>query len=112
MWPEPPGSAALNDEELVRSHAEIMRQEYLAVGFRLALQPPADLATGPRRPRVLGTFGSDVEVAARMIGAYVRGLQGEALGTGSVSKTTKHLPGAGPQLSAGSTASSAPTGAW
>ncbi|MFJ7266925.1 glycoside hydrolase family 3 N-terminal domain-containing protein [Streptomyces sp. NPDC099050] len=98
LWPEPPGFAAVDDEELIRSHADIVRQEYLAVGIRLALHPTADLATEPRWPRVLGTFGSDAEVAARMVGAYIRGLQGETLGTGSVSTMTKHFPGAGPQL--------------
>ncbi|MEV8531422.1 glycoside hydrolase family 3 N-terminal domain-containing protein [Streptomyces sp. NPDC051211] len=98
LWPEPPGLAAVNDEELVRRHADIVRQEYLAVGIRLALHPTADLATEPRWPRVLGTFGSDADVAARMVGAYVRGLQGEFLGPGSVSTMTKHFPGAGPQL--------------
>ncbi|WP_412075948.1 glycoside hydrolase family 3 protein [Streptomyces xanthophaeus] len=98
LWPEPPGLAAVGDEELVRAHADIVRQEYLAVGIRLALHPTADLATEPRWPRVLGTFGSDAEVAARMVGAYVRGLQGETLGPAGVSAMTKHFPGAGPQL--------------
>ncbi|MFJ8666288.1 glycoside hydrolase family 3 protein [Streptomyces sp. NPDC093600] len=98
LWPEPPGLAAVNDEELVRRHADIVRQEYLAVGIRLALHPTADLATEPRWPRVLGTFGSDAEVAARLVGAYVQGLQGDTLGPGSVAAMTKHFPGAGPQL--------------
>nr|WP_031146450.1 glycoside hydrolase family 3 N-terminal domain-containing protein [Streptomyces xanthophaeus] len=98
LWPEPPGLAAVDDEELVRSHADIVRQEYLAVGIRLALHPTADLATEPRWPRVLGTFGSDAEVAARLVAAYIRGLQGEVLGRDSVSAMTKHFPGAGPQL--------------
>jgi len=34
--------------ELVRQFADIARQEYLAVGIRLALHPMADLATEPR----------------------------------------------------------------
>ncbi|MCP3818489.1 glycoside hydrolase family 3 C-terminal domain-containing protein [Streptomyces sp. A3M-1-3] len=98
MWPEPPGLAAIGDEELVREYADIVRREYLSVGIRLALHPTADLATELRWARVVGTFGSDAEVAARMVGAYIRGLQGEVLGTTSVSAMTKHFPGAGPQL--------------
>ncbi|MEU6282748.1 glycoside hydrolase family 3 N-terminal domain-containing protein [Streptomyces sp. NPDC047028] len=98
LWPEPPGLAAIGDEELVRRHADIVRREYLAVGIRLALHPMADLATEPRWARILGTFGSDAHVAARMVAAYVRGLQGESLGASSVAAMTKHFPGAGPQL--------------
>ncbi|MEU9987046.1 glycoside hydrolase family 3 N-terminal domain-containing protein [Streptomyces sp. NPDC048045] len=97
LWPEPTGLAAIGDEELVRRHADIVRREYLAVGIRLALHPTADLATEPRWARILGTFGSDAHVAARMVAAYVRGLQGGTLGTGSVAAMTKHFPGAGPQ---------------
>ncbi|WP_369232723.1 glycoside hydrolase family 3 protein [Streptomyces sp. R21] len=97
LWPEPVGLAAIGDEELVRRHADIVRQEYLAVGIRLALHPMADLATEPRWARLSGTFGSDADSAARLIGAYIRGLQGDSLGPGSVSTMTKHFPGAGPQ---------------
>ncbi|GGP89705.1 glycoside hydrolase family 3 protein [Streptomyces melanogenes] len=98
LWPEPPGLAAIGDEELVRRYADIVRREYLAVGIRLALHPTADLATEPRWARVMGTFGSDAETVARLVGAYVRGLQGETLGASSVAAMTKHFPGAGPQL--------------
>lgn len=98
LWPEPPGLAAIGDEELVYRHADIVRREYLAVGIRVALHPMADLATEPRWARILGTFGSDAQVAARMIGAYIKGLQGETLGPHSVAAMTKHFPGAGPQL--------------
>ncbi|MEV2278083.1 glycoside hydrolase family 3 N-terminal domain-containing protein [Nocardiopsis sp. NPDC049922] len=97
LWPEPPGLAAIGDEELVRRHADIVRREYLAVGIRLALHPTADLATEPRWARVMGTFGSDAETSARLVAACVRGLQGDSLGPHSVAAMTKHFPGAGPQ---------------
>ncbi|MEV6999016.1 glycoside hydrolase family 3 N-terminal domain-containing protein [Streptomyces sp. NPDC093982] len=97
LWPEPLGLAAIGDEDLVLRHADIVRQEYLAVGIRLALHPMADLATEPRWARNLGTFGSDAATAARLIAACIRGLQGESLGPDSVSAMTKHFPGAGPQ---------------
>jgi beta-glucosidase len=97
QWPEPLGLAAARDESLVESFADIARQEYLAVGIRLALHPMADLATEPRWARVAGTFGEDPDLAARLVAAYVRGFQGEALGPTSVACMIKHFPGGGPQ---------------
>ncbi|QXD15383.1 glycoside hydrolase family 3 C-terminal domain-containing protein [Rhodocaloribacter litoris] len=96
-WPEPLGLAALGDTALVRRFADIARQEYLAVGIRLALHPMADLATEPRWPRINGTFGEDAHLAARMVAAYVKGFQDERLGPHSVATMTKHFPGGGPQ---------------
>jgi beta-glucosidase len=98
QWPEPIGLAATGDPELVRRFGDIARQEYLAVGIRVALHPMADLGTEPRWARFYGTFGEDAELAARMVAAYVRGFQGERLGPQSVACMTKHFPGGGPQL--------------
>ena len=98
VWPEPLGLAATRDEALVEEFADIARREYLAVGIRLALHPSADLATEPRWARVSGTFGEDAALTARLVGAYVRGMQGAALGPDSVACMTKHFPGGGPQL--------------
>ncbi|WP_326950563.1 glycoside hydrolase family 3 protein [Amycolatopsis sp. NBC_01307] len=96
-WPEPLGFGALDDEDLVREFAGIVRAEYAAVGIRLALHPMADLASEPRWARTSGTFGADPDVVARLAAAYVEGLQGPALGPGSVAAMVKHWPGAGPQ---------------
>ncbi len=98
QWPEPTGLAAARDADLVREFADIARQEYLAVGIRVALHPMADLATEPRWARVNGTFGEDAGLAAEMTAAYIRGFQGETLGRDSVACMTKHFPGAGPQM--------------
>lgn len=97
QWPEPLGLAATGDEKLVQEFGDIARQEYLALGIRLALHPMADLATEPRWARISGTFGEDAERAARMVAAYIRGFQGETLGPHSVACMTKHFPGGGPQ---------------
>ncbi|MCE9644399.1 MAG: glycoside hydrolase family 3 C-terminal domain-containing protein [Chloroflexi bacterium] len=97
QFPEPTGLAATRDVELVRQFGDIARQEYLAVGIRLALHPMADLATEPRWARTNGTFGEDAELAARMTAAYIEGFQGKTLGKQSVACMTKHFPGAGPQ---------------
>ena len=97
QWPEPPGLAAIGDEELVEEFADIARQEYIAVGLRSALHPMADLATEPRWARVNGTFGEDNQLAAKLTGAYIRGFQGAELNAQSVACMTKHFPGGGPQ---------------
>ena len=97
QWPETMGLAAIGDEALVERFADIARQEYTAVGLRVALHPQVDLATEPRWARQTATFGEDAELAGRMGAAYIRGFQGEAFGVGSVSTMTKHFPGGGPQ---------------
>ena len=97
QWPEPLGLAAIDDPELTQAFADIARQEYLAVGIRVALHPMADLATEPRWGRIAGTFGEDAALAARMVDAYIRGFQGPTVGPESVACMTKHFPGGGPQ---------------
>lgn len=102
-WPETLGLAATRDEALTEQHADIARQEYLAVGLRTALHPQVDLATEPRWARANGTFGEDGELTGRMGAAYVHGFQGTgplrggSFGGDSVSTMTKHFPGGGPQ---------------
>jgi beta-glucosidase len=98
LWPEPIGLAATGDPALVEVFGDIARQEYLAVGIRVALHPMADLATEPRWGRINGTFGEDAALASRMVAAYIRGFQGAALGPASVACMTKHFPGGGPQM--------------
>ncbi|KAI3391276.1 hypothetical protein diail_7635 [Diaporthe ilicicola] len=102
QWPETFGFAALRNPELARRFADIVRQEYLAVGLRMALHPQADLATEYRWARVNSTFGEDADLASELVTACVGGLQGRLSRTGdgldSVSTTTKHFPGAGPEM--------------
>ncbi len=90
------GLAAIGDEALVEAFANIVRQEYLAVGIREALHPQIDLPTEPRWPRISGNFSEDAELTARMARAYISGLQGTTLADG-VACMTKHFPGGGPQ---------------
>ena len=93
---ETTGFAALDDEELVKEFADIVRKEYLAIGIREALHPQIDLATEPRWARISGNFSEDAELTARMVKPYISGLQGENLSQG-VACMTKHFPGGGPQ---------------
>jgi beta-glucosidase len=96
-WPEPIGFGALRDEAAMEEFGDIARQEYRAVGIQVALHPMADLATEPRWARIMHTFGEDAELAARLVAAYIRGVQGAKLGPESVACMTKHFPGGGPQ---------------
>jgi len=97
QWPETLGLAATRDPDLVERFADIARQEYTAVGLRVALHPQVDLATEPRWARQTATFGEDAELAGILGSAYIRGFQGASFGPGSVSTMTKHFPGGGPQ---------------
>ncbi|WP_297766038.1 glycoside hydrolase family 3 N-terminal domain-containing protein [uncultured Muriicola sp.] len=96
-WPSSFGLAATRDTLLVREFGDIARQEYNAVGIRLALHPMADLATEPRWGRASGTFGEDAYLSAMMTKAYVLGFQGDSLDQNSVACMTKHFSGGGPQ---------------
>lgn len=93
---EMPGFAAIGDEELVAEFANIVRQEYLAIGIREALHPQIDLATEPRWSRISGNFSEDAELTARLVKPYITGLQGDNLSNG-IACMTKHFPGGGPQ---------------
>jgi beta-glucosidase len=98
QWPEPLGLAAIGSAERVEEFADIARQEYLAVGIRVALHPQIDLTTEPRWARSSGTFGEDAELTSKLVAAYIRGFQGGGLSATSVSTMVKHFPGGGPQL--------------
>ena len=96
QWPGPLGLAATRDVALVEGFARIAAQEYVSVGIRGAYHPTADVATEPRWGRYRETFGEDAKLTADLIGALIRGFQGDTLGPRSVALTTKHFPGAGP----------------
>ncbi|CAH1000632.1 Putative beta-xylosidase [Neolewinella maritima] len=91
------GFAALGEADFMKQAAEVIRGEYVAVGIREALHPQVDLATEPRWPRINGAFGEDAELTARLVVAYLQGMQGDSLSAKSVACMTKHFPGGGPQ---------------
>ena len=94
---ETPGFAAIGDYTLLQQFADIVRREYLAVGIREALHPQIDLATEPRWPRISGGFSEDAHLTAKLVRAYIQGMQGDQLNNQSVACMTKHFPGGGPQ---------------
>lgn len=97
QWPETTGLAAIGSPDRVRRHGEIVRQEYTAVGIRVALHPQIDLSTEPRWSRINSTFGEDADLTSKLVEAYIQGLHGDTFGPGSVSTVVKHFPGGGPQ---------------
>ena len=97
QWPEPIGFGALDDPDLVREFATIVREDYRAMGIRMALHPQVDLTTEPRWARQAQSFGADPLVTSRLVTAFLEGLQGPVLGGGSVAATVKHFPGGGAQ---------------
>jgi len=94
-WPGELGLSAMRDLQLVRSFADIARQEWAAVGLRKGYMYMADLSTEPRWQRIEGTFGENADWVAKMITEIVLGFQGKKLSSGSVALTTKHFPGGG-----------------
>ncbi|KAM0314627.1 hypothetical protein ACHAPQ_011777 [Fusarium lateritium] len=95
QWPETFGLVAIQSAALVRRFAEIVREEYLAVGIRAALHPQVDLATEPRWPRNRDGFGENATLTAELLTAYIKGFEGDNFGHQLVSTVTKHFPGAG-----------------
>lgn len=98
QWPEPIGLGAIDDPELVRQFAQVVRDDYRAMGIRMALHPQVDLTTEPRWARQAQSFGTDPDHTSRLLAAFLDGLQGETLGGDGVAATVKHFPGGGPQL--------------
>ena len=96
-WPSQLGFAATNDSLIIENFAQIVKEEYLAVGIRTALHPMSDLATDPRWARNFGTFGSNALLSSDMTIAYMNGFQGNAISSESVLTMVKHFPGGGPQ---------------
>lgn len=104
QWPETLGLAAIRDVALVERFADVARQEYVALGIRVALSPQVDLSTEYRWARIRGTFGESAALTSALTAAYLKGFQAPQLAGGigkigqeSVSCMTKHFPGGGPQ---------------
>ena len=96
-WPSQLGFAATNNSLIIENFAQIVKEEYLAVGIRTALHPMSDLATDPRWARNFGTFGSNALLSSDMTIAYMNGFQGNTINSESVLTMVKHFPGGGPQ---------------
>jgi beta-N-acetylhexosaminidase len=83
--------SAVGSEELTARVGRIGGIEGRAMGIHLTYSPVADITAGPNNPaESVRTFGGDLELLHRMIGAYVRGYH-----EGGMLATAKHFPGRG-----------------
>ena len=89
-----PGNAALgvvDDVELTERVAASLGAELADAGVNLDFAPVADVNTNPQNPVIgIRSFGSDAELVARHVAAFVRGLQ-----RAGVAACAKHFPGHG-----------------
>ena len=89
-----PGNMALSaigSEELTYEVAKAGAQEGRAIGIHLNYSPVVDIQTLPGNPVLsVRSFGSDLNLLARMTAAYIRGYQDNGMLT-----TAKHFPGRG-----------------
>jgi len=94
-WPHELGLAAMGDPAKITTFGQVVSKEMRALGIRMALEVPADLATDPRWHMSQFTFGEEAAAVKTAVKAYITGLQGDALGQESVAAVVGHFPGAG-----------------
>jgi beta-N-acetylhexosaminidase len=83
--------AAIGDEALTYRVAEAGAVEGRAMGIHLTYSSVADMSVNPGDPaESVRTFGGDLDLLGRMVGAYVRGYQENGM-----LATAKHFPGRG-----------------
>ena len=89
-----PGNFALgavDDVELTEHVAAAIGADLAAVGVNFDLAPVADVNSNPRNPVIgIRSFGSEPELVARHVAAFVHGLHGAG-----VTACAKHFPGHG-----------------
>ncbi len=96
--PDQINQGAANDAELVTKLNEVLKEELMAVGVRMALSPDADLISDPRWGRNQECYSESTEVVQELIVAAVLALQGGSeLSEDSVIACVKHFPGSGGQ---------------
>jgi beta-N-acetylhexosaminidase len=82
---------AIDDVGLTESVATAIGADLAAAGVNVDLAPVADVNSNPQNPIVgVRSFGSDAELVARHVAAFVRGLQ-----RNGVAACVKHFPGHG-----------------
>ena len=94
LFPQEIGMAATWNPALMRRAAEITAMETRAAGIPWSFSPVLDVGRNPQWARMWETFGEDVYLAKVMGASFVRGLEGEDVGSGNhVAVSLKHYAG-------------------
>ena len=91
IFPVPLALSATWDANLVERASRIAAQEATSAGIRWTFSPMVDIARDPRWGRIVEGAGEDPYLGSIMARAYVRGYQGETLGSPqSMAACAKH----------------------
>ena len=94
LFPQEIGMAATWNPALMQQAAEITAMETRAAGIPWSFSPVLDIGRQPLWPRFWETFGEDPYLAKVMGVAFVRGLEGDDVGSKShVAASLKHYMG-------------------
>jgi beta-glucosidase len=94
LFPQELGMAATWNPALTQRGAEIAAMETRAAGITWSFSPVLDVGRHAMWPRLWETFGEDPYLATVMGTAFVRGLEGEDVGSGKhVAASLKHYVG-------------------
>lgn len=89
--PFPMALGAADDPLLAARVGSLIAREMKSVGLNLLFAPVADVNTNPKNPIInIRSFGDDPVRVARLVGAFVEGVEGEG-----VLACAKHFPGHG-----------------
>lgn len=92
MFPQVLGLASTFQPGLAEAMTSAIRRQLRAIGAHQALAPVLDVSRDSRWGRVEETFGEDPTLVSQLGMAYIKGLQGEDLGSG-IMATGKHFVG-------------------
>jgi beta-glucosidase len=94
LFPQELGMAATWNPELMKRGAEIAAMETRAAGIPWSFSPVLDVGRNAMWPRLWETFGEDPYLATVMGTAFVRGLEGDDVSSGThVAASLKHYVG-------------------
>ena len=96
VFPQNVSLGAANDTELVERIGRATAQEMIATGIYWDFAPVVAVVQDVRWGRTYESYGENTELVTKLSSAYIKGLQGDSIGTpGSVLATPKHFVGDG-----------------